>query len=109
MDRSACGHDWGRASPAYVYPLRGHEFPRRRYANRHADAARHGAHLWRDRGSLVWPVARGSAIARAFGIRNQISRVEWWDGSSRKDRPVDTFINPSYVDPAPVTNLRDFF
>jgi hypothetical protein len=40
---------------------------------------------------------------------NQINRVEWWDGSLDKSGPIDTLVNPSYIDPAPVTNLRELF
>jgi hypothetical protein len=51
----------------------------------------------------------GEITAKVQIPANQVSRVEWWDGSLHKDRPTDTLINPSYVDPTPVTNLRDLF
>jgi hypothetical protein len=51
----------------------------------------------------------GEITAKVQIPANQISRVEWWDGAVRKDRWIDRFINPKYVDPAPVTNLRDLF
>jgi hypothetical protein len=51
----------------------------------------------------------GEITAKVQIPANQISRVEWWDGSQRKNRAVDIFLNPLFVDPAPVTNLRELF
>jgi hypothetical protein len=51
----------------------------------------------------------GEIAAKVQIPSNQISRVEWWDGSQRKDRPVDTFFNSQFVDPKPITNIRELF
>jgi hypothetical protein len=51
----------------------------------------------------------GEITAKVQIPANQIRRVEWWDGAERTDEAVDTFINPRFVDPAPITNLRDLF
>lgn len=51
----------------------------------------------------------GEITAKVQIPANQINRVEWWDGSQRKDGPVETYANPNFMDPAPVTNLRNLF
>lgn len=51
----------------------------------------------------------GEIAAKIQIPANQIVRVEWWDGSQRKDRPIDTFFNTNFVDPKPITNIRDLF
>jgi hypothetical protein len=51
----------------------------------------------------------GEITAKIQIPANQISHVEWWDGAQRRDQPVRTFVNPAFVDPAPVINLRDLF
>jgi hypothetical protein len=51
----------------------------------------------------------GEITAKIQIPANQISHVEWWDGSRDKFRAQRTFVNPSFVDPAQVTNLRDLF
>jgi len=51
----------------------------------------------------------GELAAKVHIPSNQIERVEWWDGSQDTAGPVRTFKNPNYMDPAPVTNLRELF
>jgi hypothetical protein len=51
----------------------------------------------------------GEITAKVHIPANQISRVEWWDPSKDKKRAVDTYPNLNFVDPTPITNLRDLF
>jgi hypothetical protein len=51
----------------------------------------------------------GEVTAKVQIPANQISRVEWWDGAQHKFQPIDTYINPDFVDPTPITKLREFF
>jgi hypothetical protein len=51
----------------------------------------------------------GEITAKIHIPANQISRVEWWDGSQSKDHALHTFYNPHFIDPSPITNLRDLF
>ena len=51
----------------------------------------------------------GEITAKIYIPANQISRVEWWDGSHSKSAPQHTYDNSGFVDPVVVTNVRDFF
>lgn len=51
----------------------------------------------------------GEIAAKVHIPANQISKVEWWDGSHSKNNPQHTFTNHSFVDPSVVTNVREFF
>jgi len=49
-------------------------------------------------------------ITAKIGIpANQIEKVEWWDASFSKQREQHTWINPNYVEPAPLSNIRELF
>jgi hypothetical protein len=51
----------------------------------------------------------GEITAKVQIPSNQISHVEWWDGALSTAQPQNNFVNLAFVDPAPVTNLRDLF
>ena len=51
----------------------------------------------------------GEITAKVEIPANQIHRVEWWDASQSKNRAADTLPNPRFVDPGPITNLREMF
>lgn len=51
----------------------------------------------------------GEITAKVQVPANQISRVEWWDGSRHKDQPTDLYTNPRFVSPDPILNLRELF
>lgn len=51
----------------------------------------------------------GEITAKILIPANQISKVEWWNGSHSMSDPQDTFLNPSFIDPKVVTNVREFF
>lgn len=49
-------------------------------------------------------------ITAKIGIpANQIEKVEWWDPNYSKQRPRKTVDNPNFVDPSPLSNIRDLF
>lgn len=50
----------------------------------------------------------GEVTAKVHIPANQIQKVEWWDNFNDMD-PVDTFMNPLFVEPTPLTTLRDLF
>lgn len=51
----------------------------------------------------------GELAAKVHIPSNQIERVEWWDGSKDRTKPVRQYKNPNYVEPSAVTNFRDLF
>lgn len=51
----------------------------------------------------------GEITAKVHIPANQIKCVEWWDGSIRKDAAVDTLTNHTYIDPKPITNMKEYF
>lgn len=52
----------------------------------------------------------GEITAKVNVPANQIEKVEWWDGSHSTMKPKFTWRNPDdYVDPAPLSNIRDLF
>jgi hypothetical protein len=51
----------------------------------------------------------GEVTAKIHIPSNQIKKVEWWDGSSKRDHQFDEFENPRFVDPRPITNVREHF
>ena len=50
----------------------------------------------------------GEVTAKVHIPSNQIEKVEWWNDFNDVD-PVDTFLNPLFVEPGPLTTLRDLF
>lgn len=52
---------------------------------------------------------QGEVTAKITVPANQISRVEWWDGSLSKTNFTYSFDNPAYVQPARVTDFREWF
>jgi hypothetical protein len=50
----------------------------------------------------------GEITAKVSLPSNQIQRVEWWDSFAAAG-PVHTFVNPSFVEPTPLTTLRELF
>ena len=49
-------------------------------------------------------------ITAKIGIpANQIEKVEWWDGSFSKRSPEHEWPNPNFVEPTPLSNIRDLF
>lgn len=51
----------------------------------------------------------GEITAKVYLPANQIQRVEWWDGGSNRSRAIDKQINPNFVHPRPITNVRELF
>jgi hypothetical protein len=51
----------------------------------------------------------GEVTAKINIAANQIQKVEWWDGNYDKRRPKDSFLNPNFMPPDPLTNVREFF
>jgi hypothetical protein len=51
----------------------------------------------------------GEVTAKIHIPANQVWRVEWWNGQESTVAPVDTFDNPEFIDPAPITNVRGLF
>ena len=49
-------------------------------------------------------------ITAKIGIpANQIEKVEWWDSDHSQTSPKDLWRNPDYVEPDPLSNIRDLF
>ena len=49
-------------------------------------------------------------ITAKIGIpANQIERVEWWDSGHSQTTAKHSWINPDYVEPDPLSNIRDLF
>ena len=36
-------------------------------------------------------------------------KIEWWDGGYSKSQPQRVWVNPDYVSPDPLSNVRDLF
>ncbi len=51
----------------------------------------------------------GEVTAKVNIPANQIERVEWWDGSVSQRDPEDSWTNPNYMPPTPLSNIRDLF
>lgn len=51
----------------------------------------------------------GEVTAKIHIPSNQIERVEWWDLSTDPTDPLDTCMNPGFVAPAPILNVREHF
>lgn len=51
----------------------------------------------------------GEVTAKIHIPANQIQRVEWWDLSSDTSAAQDSCINPRFVAPAPILNMREHF
>jgi hypothetical protein len=51
----------------------------------------------------------GEVTAKVHIPSNQIKAVEWWDGNADPNKPVDRFENPSFIEPTPITNVREHF
>lgn len=50
----------------------------------------------------------GEVTAKVHIPSNQIAKVEWWNDFHDLD-PAHTFVNPLFVEPTPLTTLRDLF
>ena len=49
-------------------------------------------------------------ITAKIGIpANQIEKVEWWDAGHSRRSAQHVWPNPNYVEPAPLSNIRDLF
>lgn len=51
----------------------------------------------------------GEITAKVHIPANQIERVEWWDPALSLLSAQDTYDNPDFESPEPITNLRDLF
>jgi hypothetical protein len=51
----------------------------------------------------------GEVTAKVHIPANQIQRVEWWDATSSTKKPMETWVNPCYVEPEVLSNVRDLF
>ncbi|TSE14056.1 hypothetical protein C1D09_000780 [Mesorhizobium intechi] len=51
----------------------------------------------------------GEITAKIHIPSNQIEHVEWWDGHSGQTTLIDSFPNPGFVKPTPITNIRELF
>jgi len=51
----------------------------------------------------------GEITAKVNIPANQIEKVEWWDGNHSKTMPKLVWPNLDYVDPAPLSNIRELF
>ena len=51
----------------------------------------------------------GEITAKISIPANQIEKVEWWDSGYSRAAPEDLWINPDYVEPDPLSNIRDLF
>ena len=51
----------------------------------------------------------GEITAKIHIPANQIQRVEWWDSEHSQSTPEDCCINPDYIEPDPLSNIRDMF
>jgi hypothetical protein len=53
----------------------------------------------------------GEVTAKVFLPANQIQEVQWWDQdpASGTSQLVDTYINPAFVSPDPIMNVRQLF
>jgi hypothetical protein len=51
----------------------------------------------------------GEVTAKVSIPANQIELVEWWDGNTDRLDPIHSFENVDFVEPTPITNVRDYF
>ena len=51
----------------------------------------------------------GEITAKIRIPANQIERVEWWDSNYSWTYPEKVLTNPNYVEPDPLSNIREFF
>jgi hypothetical protein len=51
----------------------------------------------------------GEITAKVNIPANQIEKVEWWDGTYSKKSPKFMWPNSDYVDPEPLSNIRNLF
>jgi hypothetical protein len=51
----------------------------------------------------------GEITAKIHIPANQISHVEWWDGSVDVSEPIDRYSNTNFMEPTPILNARDRF
>ena len=52
---------------------------------------------------------QGEVTAKVAVPANQIRRVEWWDAAHSTTTFFDYFDNPAYIEPARVTDFREWF
>lgn len=51
----------------------------------------------------------GEITAKVNIPANQIEKVEWWDASVSKSAPQHIWPNPNYIEPTPLSNIRELF
>jgi len=51
----------------------------------------------------------GEITAKVNIPANQIQKVEWWDGAVSQTVPQKSWLNSNFVDPKPLSNIRDLF
>ena len=51
----------------------------------------------------------GEITAKVGIPANQIEKAEWWDANHSKTAPEHVWINPNYVEPTALSNIRDLF
>ena len=51
----------------------------------------------------------GEVTAKIHIPANQIKAIEWWDGISDRLNPICRFDNPGFLEPNPITNVREHF
>ena len=51
----------------------------------------------------------GEITAKVYIPANQIKAVEWWDGKSDPQNLSARFENPGFIEPRPITNVREHF
>jgi hypothetical protein len=51
----------------------------------------------------------GEITAKVGIPANQIEKVEWWDAAHDKTSPQSVYLNPNYVEPDALSNIRDLF
>lgn len=51
----------------------------------------------------------GEITAKIHIPANQIQKVEWWDPAHDRTAPEQTFVNPKFAAPDPISNVRELF
>ena len=51
----------------------------------------------------------GEITAKVHIPANQIEKVEWWDPTHSITSPKHVWPNPDFIDPTPLSNIRDLF